>query len=632
MSGPFLSILTGMLFLWVPLAYFTRAADAFLLPKDILALMALALLAVGFLARLRGLFRTPLVLTLSAFAAWMVLESLVVGSSSLETLRGSFHLFLIAGVFLVVLAQGRGEGAVEKPAHFIFIAAAFMSLHGLVQNLGWDKVDWTSRFESRAFSTLGNPDYLAGFLVALLPLAWVMTLRSQTPRSWWALRALTLLLFAGLIATRVRGSFLALVAASFFLGAALLSPWGRELYRRNRGFILATLALLVVGGGAYLARHGGLSAFSRRQVSVQQRLDTYRVAWAMIQDHPLAGVGLGQFGRRFPEYQAKPWADEEEKPPYFHTEHVHNEFLQFWAEGGSVGLLLFLGVLVLWVGSIRKVLKDGSVSSESKDLLIGIAGGMVALLVQSLSNFPLQVAPTAILFGLYLAAPLVLLGGGAFPVPIKASGLTLVAWMLLLVPVSIIAVRELAVSVAYRDTVGETGLGHGDLAVSFGSRLVQLAPSDAKAWSAYAKALQSAGQASAAFDAYQRVLLMDPNAVEDLVAMADFELSQNHPQQAVELSKKALAIAPLYGGPLWPLAVGSFQLQDFAGAASTFERYIALSPNDYQPYLNLGVCYMRLGEREKAKAAWERAKALNPSDPQVELYLRSLNHQGHQVH
>ena len=77
------------------------------------------------------------------------------------------------------------------------------------------------------------------------------------------------------------------------------------------------------------------------------------------------------------------------------------------------GLLLFLGVLVLWVSSVQKALKDGAVPSGSKDLLIGIVGGMVALLVQSLTNFPLQVAPTAILFGLYLAAPLALRQGQA---------------------------------------------------------------------------------------------------------------------------------------------------------------------------------------------------------------------------
>jgi tetratricopeptide (TPR) repeat protein len=290
-----------------------------------------------------------------------------------------------------------------------------------------------------------------------------------------------------------------------------------------------------------------------------------------------------------------------------------------------VGLLLFLGILVLWAGSLRKVLKDGSVSSTSKDLLIGVAGGMVALLVQSISNFPLQVAPTAILFGFYLAAPLALRGGSGALAPVsKMTGLKLVLWMVLLVLVPVMYLRELAVSVAYRDTVGETSLGHGALAVSFGSRLVQLAPSDAKAWSAYAKALQSAGQSPAALDAYQRVLSLDPDAVEEMETIAEFQLSQGHSKEAVELSKKALAIAPLYGAPLWPLAVGSFQLEDFAGAASAFERYIALSPNEYQPYLNLGVCYMRLGRKTDARAAWEKAHNLNPSDPQVERYLKSL--------
>jgi Flp pilus assembly protein TadD len=185
--------------------------------------------------------------------------------------------------------------------------------------------------------------------------------------------------------------------------------------------------------------------------------------------------------------------------------------------------------------------------------------------------------------------------------------------------------REMGASIALRDTVGETGLGHGSLAVQYGERAVDLAPKEPKAWSALARAHRLTGQGNEALAAFQRAVALDPNDVDDRAMAAEIFLGAGHPQEAIKLCQEARAIAPNAMGPLWTLGVSRFQAGDFAGAAQSFEAYAVGSPNEYQTFLNLGVCYMRLNEKDKAKGAWERAKALNPGDPQTDAYLKSLN-------
>ena len=188
---------------------------------------------------------------------------------------------------------------------------------------------------------------------------------------------------------------------------------------------------------------------------------------------------------------------------------------------------------------------------------------------------------------------------------------------------ALVGLRAVAASVAFRDTVGESSLGHGQLGVYYGTRLVSLSPVNPKAWNAYAKALEVAGQPDQAFAAYQKAVGLNPNYVENLVPMANIRLQQGRFAEAVDLCRQALAVTPNYAAPLWPLAVSLFELKRFDESAKAFENYLVYAPNDFQTYLDLGVCYIQLKRKADAVEAWKKAYALNPNDPQVTQYLKS---------
>jgi O-antigen ligase/Tfp pilus assembly protein PilF len=618
----FQQILLFLLLVWVPVAFFNRAADGFTLTKELVAILTIIFCGIKVIWERRAILRLPLVQVALGFVLWMVLDSLWVGSLKMEVFKGSIHLFLIVGTLLaVVFACSRGS-SYEKLVRYVLFTGAFIALYGIFQRIGLDRANWNNRFESRAFSTLGNPDYLGGYLAALLPLAFIQTLRASGRKDGWLWLNITLVLTAGLFATRVRGAELAALSAFLFLGASFFTHWGRQLAGRNRLLLSIVLGLFLFGTATLAVLQ--LNFFNRSQASIRQRLETYRVAWEMVKDHPWLGIGLGHLGIQFPRYQARPWPPADYPlHPYTYSEHVHNEFLQFWVEGGLPGLLLFLALLWAFVLALRKFLKDTSSKETDKELILGVLGGVIALLVQSLSNFPFQVAPTAVLFGFLLAAPLSL-STVSSQKPTAPAALAQNIFLALAMFIAAAAgLRTMGSSIAFRDTVGEASQGNGKLAAYYGARLVSLSPSNPKAWNAYGKALETAGLPDPAFQAYQKAIELNPNYAESLVPMAQIRLNQSRFEEAFALCQQAESITPNYALPLWPMSVSLFELKRFDEAARGFEKFLAYVPNDFQTYLNLGVCYIQLKRKAEAIEAWKKAYALNPTDPQVVRYLKS---------
>jgi tetratricopeptide (TPR) repeat protein len=556
-----------------------------------------------------------------------------------QVLVTSFHLYLIAGTLIAVVFSCSRGFSYERLLHWTLVAGVVMSLYGFAQAAGLDRADWSAHFEARAFSTLGNPDYLGGHLIGLLPLAFVMTLRTfgQLPwrtkssqpaqpsqRAWVWLRMMTLVLFVGMLLARVKGSFIALVVVTLFLFLVFALPVGRELFQRNRRYVLICLGVLVIGGAAYLIRHGGFGVFGSKQVTVQQRIENYQVAREMIKDHFWAGIGLGQIGVQYAAYQTKPYPPSEVlQHPVVQSTHIHNDLLQYWVEGGLIGAFLFLLVLAIFAQAVFKLFKDPGSRKEDKELLIGVLAGLVGLLAQSMSNFPLRIAPTSVLFGLLLAAPLALRQAGSVHSKTSSSVGQRSVLALAMVAVLTLGVRWTAASIAMRNTRGETGLRNVQPAVTYSERLIALSPADWQAWTARGSALELAGQVEPAFEAYQKAVSLDPNSIETLSAMANLRLGQGRVPEALELCEKALAIAPNYSGSLWTKGVCLFQLKRFDESAKLFETLASVMPNDPQTFLNLGVCYINLHRKAEAIAAWQRSLQLDPTNAQAKTYLKS---------
>ncbi len=195
------------------------------------------------------------------------------------------------------------------------------------------------------YSVFGNQAMLGGFSAACLALAPGL---AQMRRHWkW--RTATGGAAAILAATVVlSGSIAAWLAAGIGLGVSIIGQGCPAL---------RTVAMLVLPGiaAAILAMAVSpeiwLSDAKTFGQTLGLRLWFWMAALRMFFDHPIAGIGLGQFSVMSPAYQAALLWDAPLRWIHandVHTHHAHNALLEMLAEGGLVGaaLLLWLGVRI----------------------------------------------------------------------------------------------------------------------------------------------------------------------------------------------------------------------------------------------------------------------------------------------
>lgn len=80
----------------------------------------------------------------------------------------------------------------------------------------------------------------------------------------------------------------------------------------------------------------------------------YPIAIEMIMDKPVTGHGVGSFGRKFLEYQAKHLQENPDIPAEFYLDHAHSEILQWMIELGVFSLVGFIALVIVWFYMARK--------------------------------------------------------------------------------------------------------------------------------------------------------------------------------------------------------------------------------------------------------------------------------------
>jgi O-antigen ligase len=117
-----------------------------------------------------------------------------------------------------------------------------------------------------------------------------------------------------------------------------------------------------------------------------------RVIWrdsaAVIRDFPLVGSGLNTFGPAMLTYQTTQ-RDQ-------HFQEAHNDYLQILVEGGLIGGLPAAFALVILARAIRRRFVTRQDEAMAYWLRVGATTGLVAIGLQSLVEFSLQMPGNAV--------------------------------------------------------------------------------------------------------------------------------------------------------------------------------------------------------------------------------------------
>jgi putative inorganic carbon (HCO3(-)) transporter len=158
---------------------------------------------------------------------------------------------------------------------------------------------------TRVYSTLKNPNLLAGYLVPLIPLSAAMTFMALCQKGWRKILCLaplagTAIIAACAVLTGSRGGWMGIAAGAAALGMVLLSfLWGT----RTRLRIPLILTLIIIPITIALAihfvpkfhpfEHRLLSILDTQHSSNAYRLNVYRSSFKMFLDSWWIGVGPG---------------------------------------------------------------------------------------------------------------------------------------------------------------------------------------------------------------------------------------------------------------------------------------------------------------------------------------------------
>ena len=267
---------------------------------------------------------------IAIFMAAMLVSALCSGDI-LKGFRmwGDFWFWRLMPFFIITLAV-KDEKVVKKILAFSAVGLTISALYAIFQWLGG---------AARPNAFYGHPMTLAGWLCIYVPMFMVLLFeKTLSLRYRQGAGVLFVISMVALLCNATRGAWVAVGVVTFLL----------LVYYLFQKRTLAILALcLLIGGGAALTQY---QPFVNRVASItdtranSERFLIWNSAFQMFKDHPVLGVGLGQYKEN---YQQKYISPEAKEPT---LEHAHNNFMQMLAENGAVGFAGFIVMLAALIG------------------------------------------------------------------------------------------------------------------------------------------------------------------------------------------------------------------------------------------------------------------------------------------
>lgn len=574
-------------------------------------------------------------------------------------------------------AGGRAER--RRLLLLLVVVGALNAAYGVLQTLGLDPLPWNNGFNGRAIGFLGNPNFLGGHLALLLPLSLALALDERgTPRAqaWrWLLAAVLAL---GLLLSQTRGAW---AGAAVGVGALLWMVARRApgLLRRQRVPLLAGALLALVFGGLYLVTQPAVrariaSVLSGHDVEASRRGFLMHKSLQLIAQRPALGVGPGNFRLWFPSVEVRGLQPADlSRQPYVVSEHSHNDLLQMAADAGVAAALFWLALLLLLLRALWLGAGGGAAPARARPealVGLGVLGGLIALNVHGLANFPFLILPTQAsawaLAGLALRAlppQADEADGGAEALAPTPRGRHLgprssLAWLLLaVVAVSVVGARRLLKEQFWWMGAGELSLGHSELSSGILLRALDYDRSEDRLWNLHGQSEFDKGLIWNSIGSFREAVRLSPYDAEAGVRLGRACVENNLDPEAIKALSRVAEYAPNFIDLWEPLAAALYRQGKFEEAVKAYDWMLFFKVNEEAAYankaaalgslnrlpqallvlkqaemalpangkiqINLAITYMKLGFKPQARAAWKEANRLTPSDPQVDR-LRSV--------
>ncbi len=266
----------------------------------------------------------------------------------MEGLIAYLHLF----AYFVVLSSVFRKSDWNVFFNLFMVSGIFENFYVLFQKLGYLA---SPQGGFRTDGTIGNPTYLAAYLIFLLAIAALLWLKSEknSPQSYFYVFMIAWT-FLSIFFTASRGPVLGLLVGS--ISAAISYLFLKKPVKDSEKIILKHIGiglgfLIVVPAFLWLIRDSSfikksdalarLTSLSFSERTVTSRFSIWKMSFEGVKDHPILGWGPENYAIVFSKYfRPELWKQE----PWF--DRSHNIIFDWLINAGLLGIISYLGIFV----------------------------------------------------------------------------------------------------------------------------------------------------------------------------------------------------------------------------------------------------------------------------------------------
>ncbi len=531
--------------------------------------------------------------------------------SRFERMEGYLMILHLAAYFLMLTTVFRAKKDWLVFFNLFLIAGVLVGFYGVLQKLGLKEA--IQGGEERIDGTIGNPTYLAAYLLLILTLGLVLLFNSQ--KKWQKIFYSAVIAFDLLIIyfTATRGVIIALLAAfPLFLIGYLILFRKDETERKYRKWAAAALVAIIaipfvflliknqpwVRDHQVLSRFAGLSLYDK---TVRSRFMIWGISWEGFKERPILGWGQENYLRVFSKHYDSGLYDQE---PWF--DRSHNIVFDWLINAGILGLISYVALFVFLIVAVIDALRGGLVDKKEGLVLI-IAP--IAYFVQNL--FVFDNSNTYILFFGLLAYVnnLSQFSNNIAPTRSVIGGKDVKNSMVGVIPAVILSILAIyfvnVVPILQAKGIIASLVATTDKADPIGATLKSFQKTLAYDTFGNAETLEQLARVSKS--------LVDQKEVPTEIKLRFAQFAVTELEKYLERFpadiRMHLFIADLYQ------SLSSYNAQFLMKARDHFKITLELSPAKQQIYFVLANNYLVNGEVEKTLELLEKAIKLEPSNP-----------------
>lgn len=690
-----LSFLYHLLLLGTPFVFTWVNEELFEFPKMLFVYALTILIGAAWVWRMQNkrqwlVSKTVLDIPILLFLLSQILATIfsIHPHTSLFGYYTRFNGGLLSTIAYIVLFYGFVSNFSKKDiAAFVqtaLVGAFLSSLYAIPEHYGhsascllitgqFDVNCWVQDVQTRVFASFGQPNWLAAYLITLLPLTLV---RFTTKTRQWLLWGLALLMTMALLFTKSRSGFvglaigLGLMAGVQLVWRAVDSRMDGRIASRSNWLSLGLVGLVVlIIGSPFTPALSQLwqkpTAAPVTEVSSGTVLDNggtdsgviRKIVWEgaikVWQRYPLFGSGVETFAYSY--YQDRPVAHNTVSEWDFLYNKAHNEFLNYFATTGLVGGLSYIALLV-WFGIWCLIMTFSAKRAvEERQLALALLAGVVALSISNFFGFSTVMVNVLMFWFMSIAALLAQSEPSISPTAQPLSSNNTIQFdlgrMLGLSVVGLIALMMLyqtyqqwwadrlfvKAKQLYQSGQYELALDHFAAAISARPTEALYYDELAMDYGKLAVELDESGQATAAtqlaetaIKASDYALTLNPRHLNFYKTRARIyiglaQINPSYLQKAIETLESAIKLSPTDAKLYYNLALVQSANNDLTNSLVTLQKTVELKPDYLTARFELGKQWEEAGELDKARAEYEHILTnLSPDNPEVSARLQKL--------